>query len=68
MLSALRAAQPGTFASLPDISEGLDNRLYNAVRSAVSLDGLLSLVKTKRYPLSRIRRLVWNAYLGVDAA
>ena len=28
-------------------------------------DGLLSLVKTKRYPLSRIRRLVWNAYLGV---
>ena len=46
---------------------GSDNRLYDGVRAAVSLDELLSLVKTKRYPLSRIRRLVWNAYLGVDA-
>ncbi len=65
VLSAVRKMEPETFASLPDLSEGLENRLYAAARQAVSLDGLLSLVKTKRYPLSRIRRLVWNAYLGV---
>lgn len=65
VLSALRQMAPETLASLPDLSEGLENRLYAAARQAVSLDGLLSLVKTKRYPLSRIRRLVWNAYLGV---
>lgn len=68
VLSALRAMEPEAFAALPDISgEGLDNRLRDAVKNAVSLDELLSLVKTKRYPLSRIRRLIWNAYLRVDA-
>lgn len=68
VLSTLRHMEKAAFSTLPDVSEeGLDNRLYDAVRSAVSLDELLSLVKTKRYPLSRIRRLVWNAYLGVPA-
>ncbi|WP_418709968.1 nucleotidyltransferase family protein, partial [Anaerotruncus massiliensis (ex Liu et al. 2021)] len=68
VLSTLRRMEKSAFSALPDVSgEGLDNRLYDGVRAAVSLDELLSLVKTKRYPLSRIRRLVWNAYLGVDA-
>ena len=65
VLAVLRRMEREEFSRLPDISEGLDNRLYDAVRTAVSLDELLSLVKTKRYPLSRIRRLVWNAWLGV---
>ncbi|MEM1484795.1 nucleotidyltransferase family protein [Oscillospiraceae bacterium PP1C4] len=68
VLSSLRMMQREDFATLPDISEGLDNRLFDAARRAVSLDELLSLVKTKRYPLSRIRRLAWNAYLKVDAS
>ena len=68
LLSALRGMDAAAFSTLPDISgEGLHNRLYDGVRAAVSVDGLLALVKTKRYPLSRIRRLVWNAYLGVPS-
>ena len=68
VLSVLRRMEKSAFSALPDVSgEGLDNRLYDGVRAAVSLDELLSLVKTKRYPLSRIRRLVWNAYLGTDS-
>ena len=68
VLAFLRRMDREWFSQLPDISgEGLDNRLYEAVRQAASLEELFSLAKTKRYPLSRIRRLVWNAFLGVPA-
>ena len=68
VLCTLRSMEREEFSRLPDVSEeGLDNRLYDAARAAVSLDELLALVKTKRYTLARIRRLVWNAFLRVPA-
>lgn len=67
VLAALRTMDREFFAALPDLSEGLEDRLYNAVRRSVSLRELLEAVKTKRYPLSRIRRLVWNAFLRIPA-
>ena len=69
VLAHLRMMEKDAFSRLPDISsEGLDNRLHDAVRSSVSLDDLLARTKTKRYTLARIRRLVWHAFLGTDAA
>ncbi|MFQ9412233.1 MAG: nucleotidyltransferase family protein [Evtepia gabavorous] len=53
------------FSHLPDSGEGLSHRLYDAVQSADSLPALYQLVKTKRYPLARIRRLVLWAF-GAD--
>ena len=67
LLSSLRTMDEADFAGLPDLSEGLEHRIYDAVRSSVSVDALLAAVKTKRYPLSRIRRLIWNAYLRTPA-
>lgn len=67
ILSRLRSMAPEALRSLPDLSEGLENRLYKAIRSSSSLDELLMSVKTKRYTLSRIRRLVLSAFLGVRA-
>lgn len=67
VLSTLRRMDAEEFRGLPDLSEGIENRLYEAVRNAVSLDELFSLIKTKRYALSRIRRLVWSTYLGIPA-
>ena len=68
VLAFLRRMDRAWFGQLPDISgEGLDNRLYEAVRQAGSLEDLYALAKTKRYPLARIRRLVWNGFLGVPA-
>lgn len=55
------------FSQLPDSGEGLSHRLYDAVQSADSLPALYQLVKTKRYPLARIRRLVLWAFLGLTA-
>ncbi len=64
VLAKLRTLSPAAIAALPGISEGLENRFYNAVRHATDLASLEEAVKTKRYPLTRVRRLIWNAFLG----
>lgn len=66
ILAKLRTMPLETFKTLPDISEGLDNRIYLMSRSAVSLRQLYFSIKTKRYPMSRIRRIVLSAFLGID--
>lgn len=67
VLAMLRRMRREELAELPDLSEGLEDRLYNSIRRAATVRELLELVKTKRYPLARIRRLVWSAFLGVPA-
>lgn len=54
-------------ALLPDISEGLENRLYQAIGEGESYQQILALAKSKRYTLARIRRLLLTATLGVTA-
>ncbi len=66
ILSILRSKPQKEFALLPDISEGLENKLYFSVRVAKSFEELCNITKTKRYSLARIRRLVLSAYLGID--
>lgn len=40
-----------------DVSEGLNNRLYTAILNSKSYDEYIMKVKTKRYTLSRIKRI-----------
>lgn len=67
ILAKLRTMPLEAFRSLPDISEGLDNRIYLLSRTATSLEQLYFSIKTKRYPLARIRRIVLSAFLGIDS-
>lgn len=53
------------YENLPDISEGLHNRIYSAVKKCNSLEELLSAVKTKRYTHARLRRIITSAVLGI---
>ena len=46
---------------------GLGNSLYRAAHEAPTLDGVLAAAKSKRYALSRIRRMTMCAALGVTA-
>ena len=66
ILTTLRTKEKCDFANLPDISEGIENKLYNAVCTASSLDELYETVKVKRYTMARIRRLVLSAFIGAD--
>ncbi len=68
LLDRLRALSPDAFAALPDAAEGLHHRLYRCARQAVSMEALAMAAKTKRYTLSRIRRMLLCAALGVTAA
>lgn len=65
LLYKLRTMTVEEINKLPDVSEGLEYRIYDAVRTATSYNELLEKIKTKRYTLSRIRRILNYAYLGV---
>ena len=65
LLSRLRALAPGELRALPELSEGLEHRLYKAARQARDLGELYALVKSKRYSHARVRRLALAAFLGV---
>lgn len=65
ILCRLRTMQVSDLAALPDISEGLEYRLHEAIKQAVSLTGLYKAVKTRRYSLARLRRIVLSAFLGI---
>lgn len=67
-LAQLRRMSRQDFACLPDISEGLENRICAAVQTAGSISGLYRSVKSKRYPMARIRRILLSAFLGMDAS
>ena len=65
ILSRLRMFGENYYKSLPDSGGGLGSRLYKAAHEEATLDGVLAAVKTKRYTLSRIRRMCLCAALGV---
>lgn len=67
VLAKLRVMQRAEYSDLPDLSEGLENRVFAAARKASSLTELYSLIKTKRYPLARIRRVILAAFLGIKS-
>ena len=67
VLYRLRMMTDEEYRILPDLSEGLENRLSAAVHMAASLEELYNRLKTKRYSLARLRRLVLSAFLGLRA-
>lgn len=66
ILSVLRRMTIEDFKRLPDISEGIENSIYEAVKHSCSLEELYMNIKSKRYTLARIRRLVLSAFIGID--
>lgn len=68
VLSRLRCLRAEDFARLPDASEGLDQRLMRYAKTEPTLAAVLESAKTKRYPMSRLRRMVLAAVLGVTAS
>lgn len=64
-LFMLRTVSPQIVAATPDVGQGLENRIVQAGRSAVSLDQFLELCDTKRYTMARFRRILLNLFLGI---
>ncbi len=67
VLAVLRLRSKEQLASLPALSEGIENRLYNAICEASDLEELITLAKTKRYARTRLQRLIYCAFIGITA-
>ena len=65
LLYKLRTMTPGDFAVLPDVTEGLENRIFQAVKNYNSIPEIIDAVKTKRYTHARLRRIMIYALLGI---
>ena len=65
ILSRLRFLEKDAFEHAPDAAGGLGARVYEAVQSATTLDEIYQTTKTKRYAMSRVRRVCMCAALGV---
>ncbi len=65
MLARLRGLDAAYFATLPDVSEGLEHKIAAAVRDGCSLEEIIEKIKSKRYTRSRICRILMRAYLDV---
>ena len=67
VLAHLRKMKPADFASVPDVSEGIEHRIIDAVKTSVSLGEVFDKVKTKRYAHARIRRIILASFLGITS-
>ena len=67
ILTALRTGSPEKFKALPDISEGIENRLFNAARLSSTISQFMDFASTKRYTNARLRRLILSAFLNIKA-
>ncbi|MCT8976859.1 nucleotidyltransferase [Clostridium sp. CX1] len=52
--------------NLPDVSEGIDNRIVKFLETANSYEELISLVKSKRYTYTRISRILCQYFVGFE--
>jgi len=66
ILAGLRKSLPERIVKIADVSEGLENRIFNMAKEHNTLDDLLDAVKTKRYTQARLRRIMLHSYLGIE--
>jgi predicted nucleotidyltransferase len=52
--------------NLPDISEGLDNKIFTEIINATSLNELILKSKSKRYTYTRISRILAQCFLNLE--
>ncbi len=65
LLGVLRERTLSDWAAGWDVTEGLEHRLYRAIREADTLSAFYDQVKTKRYPHARIRRIACCTALSI---
>ena len=62
----LRKMSVEEIASLPDVSEGLEFSIKKAANSCNNIDDFLNIVKSKRYTVTRLQRILLYALLNIS--
>ena len=65
IISTLRSCTLEQIRSTPDVTEGLEHRLYKAIKENTTIEGIIQQVKCKRYTYARISRIIMCIYLGI---
>lgn len=65
ILAKLRTMPQKEIEKAPNVLMGLENRIYKAAKVSTNLAELYGLIKTKRYTMARIRRIVLACFLGI---
>ena len=66
ILYKLSSMTENELRNIPDVHEGFENRIIKAVQNTNNFNELCEKLKTKRYTMSRIRRIICRAILGID--
>ena len=64
---SLRRLGPSGIAQLAEVSEGLENTIFRSACEEKSYRDLIFGIKSKRYTMARIKRILINALLGTTA-
>ncbi|MCL2109229.1 MAG: nucleotidyltransferase family protein [Oscillospiraceae bacterium] len=65
ILYKLRTMTADEIRNVPNVLHGLENRIAKAAKAAKNLPELMFLIKTKRYTLARLRRIILCCLLGI---
>ena len=52
-------------ADIPDVTEGLENLIKNAASSCNTIEEFIGIVKSKRYTVTRLKRILVYCLLGI---
>jgi predicted nucleotidyltransferase len=66
ILYELRKSTPAALSILREVSEGLENKLTEASLKSTNYAQLLDAIKSKRYAMTRINRILLNVLLGIE--
>ena len=65
ILYKLRCMTVEQIANLPDVTEGLEYKIKEAANTCNTLDSLIFMIKSKRYTMTRINRILLYALLDI---
>lgn len=62
----LRIKKTGDLEKYADVTEGINNLIIKAGKSGYGVENIASLIKSKRYAFTRIKRILYNILLDID--
>lgn len=67
LLTKILTTSPDNLRGIYGMGEGLEHRLINAAKSAKTFDELVNTIASKRYPISRVKRLLLYVLMNLTA-
>ncbi|GCD09520.1 nucleotidyltransferase [Clostridium tagluense] len=61
------ATSKNSLVNLPDVSEGIDNKIIKSLQNNLNYGGALEDIKSKRYTYTRISRILCQYFIGFDS-